>query len=62
MSFSQRPAVVPPDIPPPLVDPVAEANTLVDFIAQTTPGGGIMAQTLLVILVYAAYILKAPPS
>lgn len=37
-------------------------RTLVEFVARVTPGGGVVAQGLIVIVAYALYILKAPPS
>ena len=45
---------------PRLTDPTAEPGTLVDFVASTTPGGGVVAQGLIVIVVYVLYILRAP--
>ena len=61
LSFSRAPDPVVIDLEPApaLVDPVAEANTLVEFIARTTPGGGVVAQGLIVIVVYLLYALKA---
>ena len=47
-------------IGPRLTDPTAEPGSLVEFVARVTPAGGVIAQGLLVILVYALYILKAP--
>ena len=44
---------------PALVDPVADPTNLVGFIAETTPGGGVVAQGLIVIVVYWMYALKA---
>ena len=46
---------------PALADPVAEANTLVEFIARTTPGGGVVAQGLIVIVVWYLYLVTPLP-
>ncbi len=36
------------------------ATAYIEFLSATTPGGPVMAQTLVVILVYAAFLFKAP--
>ena len=42
---------------PKLVEPVADPDTLVGFMAMTAPGGGVVAQGLIVIVVYCLYML-----
>ena len=42
---------------PALADPVAEPDTLVAFIAEATPGGGVVAQGLIVIVVWYLYLV-----
>ena len=63
LTFSRAPS--PPSIEvdpgPSLADPVAEANTLVEFIARTTPGGGVVAQGLIVIATYLFFMWTPMP-
>ena len=44
-----------------LADPVAEPETLVAFIAETTPGGGVIAQMALTVLVFWLYMAAKLP-
>ena len=44
-----------------LADPVAEPETLVAFIAETTPGGGVIAQMALTVLVFWLYMTAKLP-
>ena len=44
-----------------LADPVAEPETLVAFIAETTPGGGVIAQMALSVLVFWLYMTAKLP-
>ena len=53
---SQAVRIVPEAIAP----PSGRANSLVEFISDTTPGGPVMAQTLIVLLVYTFLIIKCP--
>ena len=55
-----RPQAEPPVLPPELTNPTATATSFVEFLTETTPGGPVMAQTLIVILVYLMFILRAP--
>ena len=41
-------------------EPVAAADSFVDFLSSTTPGGAVMAQTLIVIIVFTMFIFTAP--
>ena len=43
-----------------LTDPTAESASFVAFLRDTTPGGAVMAQTLIVILVYIMFLYKTP--
>ena len=44
-----------------LADPVAEPETLAAFIAETTPGGGVIAQMALTVLVFWLYMTAKLP-
>ena len=65
MRMTFRPAPPPPTVDvepgPALTDPVAEANTLVEFIGRTTPGGGVVAQGLIVIATYLFFMWTPMP-
>ena len=46
--------------PDPLTDPSGEPDSFVEFLAERTPGGPIVAQALIVILVYAGFLFRSP--
>ena len=61
VEFSRHIAETPPAIlPAGLVKPAAAPGSFVEFLNLTTPGGAVMAQTMIVILVYSMFLLKAP--
>ena len=60
MAFTRRapiPAVV---APPVLAEPDAEGESFNEFLSRTTPGGPVVIQSLIVLIVYATYIFSAP--
>ncbi len=62
MSFTRRastPAVV---APPLLEDPDTEAASFNEFLARTTPGGPVVVQSLIVLMVYAGLIFTCKPT
>ena len=62
LAFSRAPVTrVQVDPGPRLADPVADENTLVSFIATTTPGGGVVAQGLIVIVTYLFFMWTPMP-
>ena len=46
----------------PLVDPVGTSGSFVAFLAESTPGGPIMAQTMIVIIVSVMFTFAASPT
>ena len=44
--------------PPALTGPTAQPGSFIDFLKETTPGGPVMVQSIIVIMVYAAFIFK----
>ena len=55
-----RTQTVAPALPPAELEPVAVAGSFVAFLSDTTPGGAVMAQTLIVIFVYVLFVRAAP--
>ena len=52
-----------PTVPiPPEAKPAAAPGSFVEFLSNTTPGGPVMAQTLVVILVFIMFVFSAPPT
>ena len=52
-----------PTVPiPPEAKPAAAPGSFVEFLSATTPGGPVMAQTLVVILVFIMFVFSAPPT
>ena len=45
---------------PQIVGPTPAPDSVLAFVSSTTPGGPGVVQTLIVLLVYAAYIFRAP--
>ena len=43
-----------------LTEPAGSAGSFVEFLSESTPGGPVMAQTLMVILVYVMFLYQAP--
>lgn len=60
--FYSRVKPTSPVSPPPLVDPVGVAGSFTEFLATSTPGGPVMAQTLIVIVVYLMLSFRASPN
>ena len=56
-----RTEVVPPTLPPALVDPPGEAKSFIQFLSETTPGGPIAFQMLTTIIVFLGFVFRAPP-
>ena len=52
--------IIAPPSSPPLTEPAGEPGSFVEFLSLTTPGGPVMAQTLIVILVYSMFLFTAP--
>ena len=44
----------------PLTEPTSASGSFVEFLVETTPGGPVVAQMLIVILVYVGYLFKTP--
>ena len=44
----------------PFAEPTAVAGSFVAFLSETTPGGPVIAQTLIVILVFVGFLYKMP--
>ena len=62
ISFTRR-APTPAVAPPPLLeDPDTEPDSFNEFLARTTPGGPVVVQSLIVLLVYAALIFTCKPT
>ena len=49
-------------IPSAITSPTVQADSFVAFLSKTTPGGPVMAQSLIVILVYVMFLYKTPSS
>ena len=62
LSFSRRVAAAAPTTPPPLVAPVAEPDSFVEWLAETSPGGPVMAQALITVIVFVGFMLTVPAS
>ena len=62
IEFRHRGQVITPPGPGVLTEPLGEEGSFVEFLSETTPGGPVMAQTMMVIMVYAVFIFKAPAS
>ena len=60
LSFSRRVAAAAPTTPPPLVAPVAEPDSFVEWLAETTPGGPVMVQALITVIVFVGFMLTVP--
>ena len=60
LSFARRVLPAAPTTPAPIVAPVAEPDSIVDFVSRTTPGGPVVLQALLTVLVFALVLLKTP--
>ena len=61
LEFSER---LPPAVPPPAAAAAAEGQpgSFVELLSKITPGGPVMAQALIVIMVYTMFIFTAPPT
>ena len=55
LRFPPRPAG-----PAPLVAPPVEPDSFVAWLSETTPGGPVMAQVLITVLVFVGFMLTAP--
>ena len=55
-----RSQAVAPTVRGSLTEPEGTANSFIEFLSSSTPGGPVIAQTLIVILVYGMFIFKAP--
>ena len=55
---------IPPAVAPPAVvaEPTAAPDSFLEFLQQTTPGGGVAAQTMIVILVFLGFAFTAKPT
>ena len=60
LGFARRVLPAAPDVPAPLAPPVAEPDSIVDFVSRTTPGGPGVVQVLVTLLVFTGYIFTAP--
>ena len=60
--FHRHRAQVVAVIPSGITSPTVQANSFVEFLSETTPGGPVMAQSLIVILVYVMFLYKTPSS
>ena len=49
-----------PTVPLPLVPPTADTGSFAEWLAETTPGGPVMAQMLITLIVFAGFLIKAP--
>ena len=59
-TFTRLVAVPPPPIPSALVAPPTEPDSFVEWLSETTPGGPVMAQVLITVLVFVGFMLTAP--
>ena len=62
IDFQHRSQDVSPVTPRALTEPAGAEDSFVEFLSETTPGGPLMAQTLIVILVYVMFVFGAPSS
>ena len=62
IDFQHRSQDVSPVTPRALTKPAGAEDSFVEFLSETTPGGPLMAQTLIVILVYVMFVFGAPSS
>ena len=60
LAFSRRVAPARPASPAPLVAPPTEPDSFAEWLAETTPGGPVMAQMLIVLIVFVGVLLTAP--
>ena len=44
----------------PLTEPAGATDSFIAFLSETTPGGAVMAQSLIVLFVYAMFLYRAP--
>ena len=62
ISFT-RDAATPAVVAPPLLaDPPSEDESFNEFLARTTPGGPVVVQSLIVLIVYAGLIFTCKPT
>ena len=57
-----RGQVISPVRPAAETEPTGDPDSFVEFLSATTPGGPVMAQTLIVIMVYTGFLFKSPAS
>ena len=62
VTFTRPP--IPPVVAAPvvLVEPTAESGSFLEFLQNTTPGGGVVAQTMIVIIVFLGFTFTAAPT
>ena len=60
MSFHLREEPTPAAVPDALVDPVGEPGSFVAFLSSSTPGGPVVLQTVITIIVGAIALARAP--
>ena len=58
MAFHRHAGAAATIIPAALTGPAAQSGSFIQFVKDTTPGGPVMVQSLIVIMVYAAFIFK----
>ena len=60
LAFSRRVAAAAPATPAPLVAPATEPDSFAEWLSATTPGGPVMVQLMIVLIVFVGFILTAP--
>ena len=60
MEFHRHRGTATEATPAAIDDPTAESASFVEFLSDSTPGGAVMAQTLITIITYIGFLLRAP--
>ena len=58
--FRRLSTAAPPAPSTALTDPTGEPGSFVEWLAETTPGGPVVAQSMMVVLVYVIFLYKTP--